>query len=52
MVQQLEIIFMSMILAEGHLSVLDYLLKEKPQILTLNIGTGKGNKCFRIYKKF
>ena len=29
-------------LAEGHLSALNYLFKEKPQILTLNLGTGKG----------
>ena len=28
-------------LADGHFSALDYLLKEKPQILTLNLGTGK-----------
>ena len=29
-------------LAEGHLLVLELLIKEKPQILNMNLGTGKG----------
>ena len=29
-------------LAEGHISALNFLLKENPQILTINLGTGQG----------
>ena len=39
-------------LAEAHLSVLDYLLKEKPQILTLNIGTGNGTSVLEFIRSF
>ena len=39
-------------LAEGHLSALNYLTKQKPQILTLNLGTGVGTSVLGIIKKF
>ena len=39
-------------LAEGHLLTLEYLLKEKPQILTLNLGTGKGTSVLELIKTF
>ena len=39
-------------LAEGHLLALDYLLKEKPQILTLNLGTGKGTSVLELIRVF
>ena len=39
-------------LAEGHLSVLNYLLKEKSQILTLNLGTGKGTSVLEFIRNF
>ena len=39
-------------LAEGHLLALDYLLKEKPQILTLNLGTGKGTSVLELITTF
>ena len=38
--------------AEGHIAVLEYLLKEKPQILTLNLGTGKGTSVLELIQKF
>ncbi len=39
-------------LAEGHLSALNYLLKEKPQVLTINLGTGKGTSVLELIKTF
>ena len=39
-------------LAEGHLYALKYLLKEKPQILTLNLGTGKGTSVLEFIRIF
>ena len=39
-------------LAEGHLKTLDYLLNRKSQILTLNIGTGKGTSLLCLLKEF
>ena len=39
-------------MAEGHLLALDYLLKEKPQILTLNLGTGKGTSVLELITTF
>ncbi len=39
-------------LAEGHISALDYLKKEKPQILTLNLGTGRGTSVLELIRIF
>ena len=39
-------------LAEGHLSALNYLFNEKPQILTINLGTGKGTSVLELIKTF
>ncbi len=39
-------------LAEGHLAALNYLLKEKPQILTLNLGTGLGTSVLELIRSF
>ena len=39
-------------LAEGHLLALNYLLNESPQILTLNLGTGKGISVFEFITIF
>ncbi len=39
-------------LSEGHLSALNYILKEKPQILTLNLGTGKGISVKEFIRTF
>ena len=39
-------------LAEGHLSALNYLLKEKPQVLTLNLGTGIGTSVIELIRTF
>ena len=39
-------------LADGHISVLSYLLNKKPQILTLNLGTGKGTSVSQLIKTF
>ncbi len=39
-------------LAEGHLSALNYLLNEKPQNLTLNLGTGKGTSVLELINIF
>ena len=39
-------------LAEGHIAVLNYLLQEKPQILTLNLGTGKGTSVLELIQNF
>ena len=39
-------------LADGHLSALNYLLTEKPQILTLNLGVGKGTSVLEFIRIF
>ncbi len=39
-------------LADGHFSVLNYLLNKKPQFLTLNLGTGKGTSVLQLIKIF
>ena len=39
-------------LAEGHCAALDYLLKEKPQFLTLNLGTGIGTSVLELIRCF
>ena len=39
-------------LAEGHLSALNFLLNEKPQNLTINLGTGKGTSVLELIKIF
>jgi len=39
-------------LAEGHLLTLKYLLKGKSQILTLNLGTGKGTSVLELIRNF
>ena len=39
-------------LASGHLAALDFLLNSKPQLLTLNLGTGKGTSVMQAVKAF
>lgn len=39
-------------LAEGHLKALQYLKKNKPQILNLNLGTGIGTSVLDLLKSF
>ena len=39
-------------LAEGHLLALDYLINNKPQLLTLNLGTGKGTSVLEFINIF
>ncbi len=39
-------------LAEGHLSALNYLIKEKPQFIALNLGTGKGTSVLEFIRFF
>ena len=39
-------------LAEGHLKALEYLLKNKSQILNLNLGTGIGTSVLDLIKSF
>ena len=39
-------------LAEAHFRALDYLFTNKPQILNLNIGTGKGTSVLELIKVF
>ena len=39
-------------LADGHSAVLEYLLNEKPQFLTLNLGTGKGTSVLEFIRIF
>ncbi len=39
-------------LAEGHLAALNYLLKGKSQILTINLGTGKGTSVLELINAF
>ncbi len=38
--------------SEGHVVTLEYLLKNKPQIITLNLGTGKGTSVLEIISIF
>ncbi len=39
-------------LADGHIAALDYLLKNKAQIITMNLGTGKGTSVFELINTF
>ena len=39
-------------LAEGHLSALHYLLKNKPQFKAINLGTGVGTSVLELIRKF
>ena len=39
-------------LAESHTAALNYLLKNKPQCINLNIGTGIGTSVFELISKF
>ncbi len=39
-------------LAEGHQAALDVLLEEKPQLLTLNLGSGQGHSVLEVIKTF
>ena len=39
-------------LAEAHVLALEFLLREKPQIINLNIGTGIGTSVLELIKKF
>tara|TARA_A100001035_G_C27666647_1_gene446353 strand:- start:215 stop:910 length:696 start_codon:yes stop_codon:yes gene_type:complete len=39
-------------LAEGHLLALEYLFRKEPQILKLNLGTGKGTTVIELIKRF
>lgn len=39
-------------LAEAHNSALNFLLKEKPKFIKLNIGTGKGTSVLQLLKTF
>ena len=39
-------------LVDGHCAALEYLLKAEPQLLTLNLGTGKGTSVFKVLKTF
>ena len=39
-------------LADAHCYALDYLLENKPQILSLNIGTGIGTSVLELVNKF
>ena len=39
-------------LAEGHRAALDCLLAEAPQLLTLNLGTGKGASVLEVVNAF
>jgi len=39
-------------LAEGHFAALDFLINNKPQIIKLNLGTGKGTSVLDLIKTF
>ena len=39
-------------LAEGHVLTLDYILNDKPKILTLNLGTGIGTSVLELINTF
>ncbi|MFO7629233.1 MAG: UDP-glucose 4-epimerase GalE [Prochlorococcaceae cyanobacterium] len=39
-------------LAEGHLAALDVLLREAPQLLSLNLGSGQGHSVLEVVRAF
>lgn len=39
-------------LADGHVLALDYLLRNSPQLISINLGTGKGTSVLELIKKF
>ena len=39
-------------LAEGHLAALNYLMDEPPQLLEVNLGSGKGHSVLEVVKAF
>ena len=39
-------------LADAHIATLDFLMKNKPQNITFNIGTGKGTSVLDVIKTF
>ena len=39
-------------LAKGHLSALDFIIKENPKLLKINLGTGKGTSVLELIKTF
>ena len=39
-------------LADGHIAALQYLFKSEPQLITLNLGTGKGTSVLKVLKTF
>ncbi|EAU75540.1 UDP-glucose 4-epimerase GalE [Synechococcus sp. RS9916] len=39
-------------LAEGHVETLNYLLNDKPQLVTLNLGSGSGYSVLQLIKEF
>ena len=39
-------------LADGHALALDYLLRNSPQVISINLGTGKGTSVLELLKKF
>ena len=39
-------------LANGHLAALNYMMKESPQFLIINLGTGKGTSVLQLIKTF
>ena len=39
-------------LAEAHISALNYLISNDPQIISINIGTGKGTSIMDVIKTF
>ena len=39
-------------LATGHIAAMKYLLSNKPQILNVNLGTGKGTSVLKLVRTF
>ena len=39
-------------LAEAHIATLNFLIKNKPQYISINIGTGRGNSVLKVIKTF
>ena len=39
-------------LADGHMTSLDYLLKNDPQFINFNLGTGEGTSVLKLIKTF
>ena len=39
-------------LADAHLSALEFLLKNRPQLINLNIGTGEGTSVLKLVNTF